>query len=101
MRACEPMGIIQNIAAIPLFEGLPREHLEDLAMIVMERVFQRGQMIFSEGDEANGFYVGVTGRIKIFKMSPDGKEQTLHLFGPEGVAAGLRGIASGGRSSGT
>ena len=76
------MGIIQNIAAIPLFEGLPREHLEDLAMIVLEQVFERGQMIFSEGDEANGFYVGVAGRIKIFKMSPEGKEQTLHLFGP-------------------
>jgi len=76
------MALLQNIAAIPLFEGLPREHLEDLAMILMEQVFQRGQLIFSEGDEADGFYVAVTGRVKVYKMSPEGKEQTLHLFGP-------------------
>lgn len=76
------MGIVQNIAMIPLFQGLPDAHLEDLAMIVVDQVFQRGQVIFSEGDDGNGFYVAVTGRVKIYKMSPDGKEQTLHIFEP-------------------
>ena len=76
------MGIIQDIAAIPLFQGLPDKHLEDLAMIVVDQVFQRGQVIFSEGDDGNGFFVAVTGRVKIYKMSPDGKEQILHIFEP-------------------
>ena len=76
------MGIVQNIAKIPLFQGLPDEHLEDLAMIVTDQVFQRGQIIFSEGDDGNGFFVAVTGRVKIYKMSPEGKEQTLHIFEP-------------------
>ncbi len=76
------MGIVQNIAMIPLFQGLPDAHLEDLAMIVVDQIFQRGQVIFSEGDDGNGFYVAVTGRVKIYKMSPDGKEQTLHIFEP-------------------
>lgn len=75
------MGIIQNIATIPLFQGLPEKHLEDLAMIVVDQDFRRGQLIFSEGDDGNGFYVAVTGRVKIYKMSPDGKEQILHIFG--------------------
>ena len=76
------MGIVQNISKIPLFQGLPDEHLEDLAMIVTDQIFQRGQIIFSEGDDGNGFYVAVTGRVKIYKMSPEGKEQTLHIFEP-------------------
>jgi len=76
------MGIIQNIATIPLFQGLPDKHLEDLAMIVVDQDFRRGQLIFSEGDDGNGFYVALTGRVKIYKMSPDGKEQILHIFGP-------------------
>ncbi len=51
-------------------------------MIITDQVFDRGQIIFSEGDDGNGFYVVVSGRVKIFKLSPEGKEQILHIFGP-------------------
>jgi len=71
-----------RIAAIPLFEGLPAGHLEELGRIVTERVCDRGQLIFSEGGEATGFYVLAAGRAKVFKLSLDGKEQILHVFGP-------------------
>jgi CRP/FNR family transcriptional regulator len=65
-----------------LFHGLPREYQEDLATIVADQIFRRGQIIFSEGDEGHGFYVVISGRVKIFKVSPEGKEQILHIFGP-------------------
>jgi CRP/FNR family transcriptional regulator len=51
-------------------------------MIVVDQVFKRGQMVFSDGDDGNGFYVVISGRVKIFKLSPDGKEQILHILGP-------------------
>jgi len=76
------MEIVKHIASIPLFEDLPKEQQEDLAMIVADQVYKRGQAIFTEGDDATGFYVGVTGRVKIFKLSFEGKEQILHIFGP-------------------
>jgi CRP/FNR family transcriptional regulator, dissimilatory nitrate respiration regulator len=76
------MGFIDRIASIPLFQGLPRKQHEDLSMIVADQVFRRGQSIFSEGDEGNGFYVVMSGQVKVFKLSPDGKEQILHIFGP-------------------
>jgi CRP/FNR family transcriptional regulator len=76
------MDIIKHIRSIPFFEELPNEHIEDLSMIITDQVFDRGQIIFSEGDDGNGFYVVVSGRVKIFKLSPEGKEQILHIFGP-------------------
>ena len=76
------MGLIDQIASIPLFQGFPRKQHEDLSMIVVDQVFRRGQPIFSEGDEGNGFYAVISGRVKIFKLSPEGKEQILHIFGP-------------------
>jgi CRP/FNR family transcriptional regulator len=76
------MNITKHIRLIPFFEELPNEQIEDLSMIVTDQVFDRGQIIFSEGDDGNGFYVVVSGRIKIFKLSPEGKEQILHIFGP-------------------
>jgi CRP/FNR family transcriptional regulator, dissimilatory nitrate respiration regulator len=76
------MDTIEQIAAIPLFQGLPRPQLEDLNAIAGENDFGRGEIIFSEGEEATGFYVVTVGRVKIFKLSLEGKEQTLHLLGP-------------------
>ncbi len=65
-----------------LFDGLPREQLDQLAAIATTKEFKRGEPIFFEGDEANGFYMVLDGKVKIFKMSLVGKEQTLHIFGP-------------------
>lgn len=76
------MPLFQQLATIPLFEGLPREQYEDLATIVVDKVFRRGQLIFAEGDAGTGFYVVIAGRVKIYKLSLGGKEQILHIFGP-------------------
>jgi CRP/FNR family transcriptional regulator len=76
------MNLVAQIAAIPLFAGLPQEQLDRLAMIVVEQTFAKGQSIFLEGEEGTGFYVVASGRVKIFKMSREGKEQILHIFGP-------------------
>lgn len=70
------------IAGVPLFKGLPSAQLEELRAISVERKVTKGEMIFSEGDAGNGFYVVVTGTVKIFKSSIDGKEKILHIFGP-------------------
>jgi hypothetical protein len=76
------MEILQFLSTIPLFQELSSKHLQDLALIMTDQAVKRGQLIFSEGDEASGFYVVITGRIKIFKLSTEGKEQILHIFGP-------------------
>ncbi|MBW1722600.1 MAG: Crp/Fnr family transcriptional regulator [Deltaproteobacteria bacterium] len=74
--------MIHHLANVPLFRGLPFDQLRDLADIAEERRVERGTMIFHDGDEGNGFYVVIAGRVKIYKLSFDGKEQILHLFGP-------------------
>jgi CRP-like cAMP-binding protein len=77
-----PMKLIHQIARIPLFQGLDRKHYDQLAMIVTDQVFRKGETIFGEEDEGTGFYVVLSGRVKVFKLSPEGKEQILHIFGP-------------------
>ena len=69
------------IARIPLFSGLSRAQLAQFQEIALGKHFGRGELIFSEGDEGNGFYVILAGTVKIFKVSPDGKEHILHIFG--------------------
>jgi CRP/FNR family transcriptional regulator, dissimilatory nitrate respiration regulator len=74
------MDIQKIIAVIPLFESLPGSQHEALAGIALPRYFKKGDQIFSEGDEGTGFYTVVSGRIKIFKLSAEGKEQIFHFF---------------------
>ena len=77
----KPLKLTEQISGIPLFRGLTPKHYDELAMILVDQVVPRGQMIFSQGDEATGLYVVISGRVKIFKLSLEGKEQILHLFG--------------------
>ena len=76
------MNVDHFIREIPLFAGLIDEQIQWLAAIVEKRKYSRGKVIFTEGEEAAGLYVLHTGRVKIYKLSSEGKEQILHIFGP-------------------
>ena len=81
MDAKEDMENVLNlISAIPLFNGLPAEQLDAIRQIAVEKRFSKGQTIFSEGDNTTGFFVIVDGRVKIYKVSSEGKEQILHIY---------------------
>ena len=70
------------ISKSPLFNGIPPDQLAALSRISVERAFNKGETVFSEGNAGNGFFIVAGGLIKIFKLSPDGKEQILHIVGP-------------------
>ncbi len=69
------------ISEIPLFSGLPEDQISAIKQIAVEKHINKGEIVFSEGEEGHGFYVIAEGRIKIFKVSTEGKEQILHIFG--------------------
>lgn len=74
--------ILDIISNIPLFNGLPVDQLEAIKQIAIEKQIKKGEMVVSEGDDGKGFFVIAEGRIKVFKVSAEGKEQILHIFGP-------------------
>lgn len=69
------------IANIQLWRGLPEDQLDALAQIAIAKTYRKGEVIFAEGDEGRGFFVVKLGRVKVYKLSTDGKEQILHFFG--------------------
>lgn len=77
------MEWLDRLRTIPLFDGLPEKQHAALANICMSRSYKKGQKIFSEGDEGTGFFVVMDGYVKVFKSSPEGKEQIYHIFGPD------------------
>ncbi len=72
---------VETIAGSLLFQGLPNDQLQTIAEITVSKELTKGSTVFFEGDEATGFYMVSSGKVKIFKMSIDGREQILHIFG--------------------
>jgi CRP/FNR family transcriptional regulator len=72
----------ETLKNIQLFNGLTDQQLVDLGRIISDQNFKKGENIFAEGDDGVGFYILVSGQVKIYKLSVDGKEQILHIFGP-------------------
>lgn len=64
-----------------IFQGIAPAQLQLLAAIAQPRAFAKGELIFHQGEAATGFFVIHRGRVKIFKLSPQGKEQIIRVFG--------------------
>ncbi|RLC32728.1 MAG: Crp/Fnr family transcriptional regulator, partial [Deltaproteobacteria bacterium] len=55
-------SVVAHIAKTPLFRGLPASQLEKLAAIAQVKKVRRGELVFSDGQEADGFYIVAEGR---------------------------------------
>ena len=56
--------------------------IQRLKAIAVSRTVGRGEHLFFEGDPSEGFFAVASGLAKIYKMTPDGREQVLRLVGP-------------------
>ncbi len=66
----------------PLFANLTAKEIHALAARVTLRHFQRGELLFAEGDRCAGLFIVASGKIRIFKLSASGREQVLAIEGP-------------------
>ncbi len=76
------MDIISFLRTTPLSRNLSEDQLQILAQSAREKRCRAGQLIIGERNEIRTFFIVAAGRVKMFKSSSDGKEQTLYLLGP-------------------
>lgn len=74
--------ILDVLRQVPYFANLDPDLLKDLAGQVRERKYQAGEVILLEGEPCEGLYFVIGGRVKVFKVSGEGKEQVLRILGP-------------------
>lgn len=86
----------QYLQQSQLFAQLDDRSLAEIADASSLKRATRNELIFYQGDTAYGFFVVATGKVKIFKMSPEGKEQILLIANP-GDSFAEAALFSGGR----
>ena len=72
---------INMLRKIPYFSSLATEDLKQVAMFTVERHFNRGDLILIAGEDDGSLCYVCSGLVKVYKTSPEGKEQVLRLIG--------------------
>ena len=66
---------------LPFFRRVSPALRARVAEVARLKSYDRGELIFAEGDPSDVFIIIVSGRVKVFKSTPAGKEIILEIFG--------------------
>lgn len=70
------------LPTLAYFDELPADGIDRLVRASVQRHYAAGEVIFLEGQPSSGLWIVQQGRIKIYKLNPEGVEHILHILGP-------------------
>lgn len=76
-----PSQAVTELARIPLFQALSEEQLVQLSTTIREKRLNKGELLFQRGDKPRGFYLVISGQIKLAISSPQGNEKVVEIIG--------------------
>ena len=82
-------AILRLLKQVPLFAELHDDALLQLAQRCVMRAVGAGNVLFTTGEECRGLYMIESGRVRIYRTDPAGREQVLHIEGPGRTVAEL------------
>lgn len=76
-----------RLKEVPLFHGLPEAELNALGARLREKSFEKGGILFQEGQCCERIFIVQSGRVKLFRTASSGREQILETLGPGDTCA--------------
>lgn len=86
------LNVAEILQGCRLFSKVDARGFQRLATIARICRFDKGEMVFREGEECPGVYVLGSGLVRVFKTAPSGKEHVLHMIGPGNTFAEVAAI---------
>ncbi len=83
------VDLLALIRGIPLFAEVRDDALVELAHRCVTKTVGSGHVLFTTGEESRGLYIVASGRVRIYRTDPSGREQVLHVEGPGRAVAEL------------
>lgn len=74
-------AVADALRTAALYRGLSEEDRLRLAQVALVKTWEKGDVIFDEGDPADFLLTVLAGRVKVVKLLPSGKEVILEIFG--------------------
>jgi CRP-like cAMP-binding protein len=79
----------KNLKKIDLFKNLSDDELKELEPYQAAALYGKKETIFSEGEPPEWFYIVVKGKVKVTKLSHEGKEIILEVISPYDIFGGV------------
>ena len=76
-----------ELKQIPLFQGLSDAELQSVKTCLRESSFQKGEVLFREGQCCERVFIVQSGRVKLCRTASSGREQILETLGPGDTCA--------------
>lgn len=73
-----------NLRTVNLFSDLKDNELETISRILYVHSYQRGQLIFQEGENGDALFVVLKGKVKVCLYDEEGREYVLDIIGKDG-----------------
>jgi len=70
----------QIVRSTPLFGTMPQEVAQSVIGNQAVRSYDKGTLLFQQGEPAGSFYVVLDGWVKLFRTTPDGNEAVVGVF---------------------
>lgn len=70
------------VALVPLFNHLDEQQMDQIVELAYSVNYPRGETIYHSGDRSEGLYILHKGRIKVYRLSENGKEQLVRILEP-------------------
>jgi CRP-like cAMP-binding protein len=72
----------QILRRVTLFASLSDDALARIASVARVRTYTPGEVVIFEGDRCQAAYFVVEGQVRVYRLSPTGREQVLARLGP-------------------
>lgn len=73
-------GKLKTLRKNPYFDELPDAVLKDLATHTQLREYERGDVLFWEGDPCAGLHILEKGSVKLYRISPQGRQYIIAVL---------------------
>ena len=73
---------VQSLRRIDLLAGLSDDALARVARVAFPRAYAAGETVIFEGDPCEAAYFVAEGQVRVYRLSPGGREQVLAQLGP-------------------
>ncbi|KNZ68610.1 CarD family transcriptional regulator [Thermincola ferriacetica] len=74
------LTVREIIGNTPIFAGLEENELQQIEDIVVIRNYKKNMIIFMEGEPGEALFFIISGKVKVYKLAEDGREQILHIL---------------------
>ena len=78
----KPNDMTAFLAGVPLFQGLSKRHLTQLARRFYPRSYKAGEAMVTQGKGGEGMFTIISGGAEVVLETADGTKTVVNTFGP-------------------